>query len=302
MKTATTYVQAILSQNRTALQSAGWMYPGERSNQQHGFYSLCGADIPWVTPRLAEKYSKVGAELCRDLSEKRFNIVVSAEALSTLMRPGIERLLEKIGVPDKVVFTLRDLPRVLPSAWQQYLKSGGTETFDGFIQLFDESHSSVNNVSGHWQTYAFGESVKRWASVVGAAKVVAVAVPKAPTSADQTWDLFSSAVDLPWLGNRSVPRDEANASLSAEMAECLRRYNTLLDEASPPDRRRYRRNIFLNKCVFPLTALRLGARIQVDERYRARIEEWNRREVEKVLDNAGTVIGNIQDLAASDPA
>ena len=47
MKSGTTYLQNILSQNRKDLNRDGWIYPGRLLNHQHACYGLCGPDIAW---------------------------------------------------------------------------------------------------------------------------------------------------------------------------------------------------------------------------------------------------------------
>ncbi len=242
MKTSTTYVQQVLCENRNYLKSMGWVYPGRGSNQQHAFYGLCGSDIPWVTPATQVKNASAGKQLIEDIKSADASVIVSAEALASLSCDGIERLMGRMPTPDTIVFTHRPLEKLIPSAWQQYLKGGGTETLEHFTnRLLNEMTQAEGSL---YRGYALGDSVERWKSIVKS-RIVVMKVPTAKKDADKTWPLFQQASGLPVLKDYGVK--EANSSLSSEAADLLRSFNIALMKKGAFDRDIL--NIFVNDCL-----------------------------------------------------
>lgn len=293
MKTATTYVQSILARNRDVLSQNGWSYPGSRENQQHAFYGICGESIPWVTPEIERNYKQLGDKLRESLKDHEENVIISSEALSTLKAEGIEALIQEIASPTKIIFTIRGLDKIIPSAWQQYLKGGGTRTLPQFIEDMHTSRNPVEQVKGFWQTYAYGECVKRWAQVTGK-PVDVVVLPRQPKGRTEAWHLFQAAANLPDLPDLEVPKVEENVSFSAEAAEIVRKFNRMKSNGNPiPASRRHR---FLKQCIFPTAAEQLGNRIDLPAEYSDIVARWNAEEKAKTAEYTNRVIGNLDDL------
>lgn len=254
MKTATTYIQYILDQNRSELTALGWTYPGQRPNQQHAFYGLCGRNIPWIDEDIAERYANLGKKLEQELSKRSQNAIVSCEALASLTEAGIEELLTKIPAPSKIVFTLRPLPITLKSGWQQFLKRGGGISLDNFISAAVEKSNdeSLREIS---LTYLYGDAVRRWRKV--APCPIHLADIPASSNPDLTWQVFRAAAELPELPDRTVPRLSSNRSLSSDAAELLRRFNvTFIDTGLL---RRQRQTEFVHNCLLAEPHLKLGS-------------------------------------------
>src|SRR5690625_538425 len=158
-KTGTTYLQGILAQNRAELAKTGWSYPGRRVNQQHAVYGICGSDIYYLSD--TSQYQVVGERLLARLATPRIpRTLWSAEVLSQLDEGGVKRLLRQTGTPDKVVITVRGLHALLPSMWQQLLKTGRTETLVEYVDRLDEHRGDRSTQP--WIGYAFGDVVRRW--------------------------------------------------------------------------------------------------------------------------------------------
>lgn len=224
MKTATTYIQYLLTESRNELKEKGWDYPGHRSNQQHAFYSLCGQDIPWVTERVADRYRKLATELIFCLKEGG-NKIVSSEALATLTEKGVQRLFEKIPRPDRIVFTLRPLNSTITSGWQQFLKRGENATLDEFICAIVDK-SNIGKQDEISRTYLYGDAIERWYNVLKCPIHIAEIKPS-EISADSAWQAFRLACGLPDIAPRDVPISFRNTSLTLEEAELLRRFNNI---------------------------------------------------------------------------
>lgn len=293
MKTATTYVQSILTRNRDVLSKRGWDYPGNRENQQHAFYGICGSGIPWVTPEIESNYKSLGQKLQKTIKDHENDLIVSSEALSTLKAENIETLIQETALPTKVIFTIRGLDKIIPSAWQQYLKGGGTRTLAEFIEEMQRSREPIEQVKGFWQTYAYGESIKRWAQVTGK-PVDVVVLPSQLKDRDEVWNLFQAAAGLPKLTNLEVLKTEANVSFSVETAEIVRKFNLMKSNGNPmPASRRQR---FLKQCIFPTAADQLGKKLVLPSEFIDLVTRWNTDEKAKITEYANQIVGNLDDL------
>ncbi|HZD39831.1 MAG TPA: hypothetical protein VE131_03860 [Terriglobales bacterium] len=285
MKSGTTYLQEILSTNKESLRENGWDYPGKRLNQQHACYSLCGPDIPWVKTQYP---AQLGRDLVRSLKSAKGNLILSAEALSTLDAAGVDRFFEIVGKPDKVVFTVRGLFRILPSAWQQYLKGGGRTNF---LQFIDKLAEQRRDLCGFWKTYAYGHAIQHWARY---APVEVVIVPAKRKSEHELWHLFQAATGIPDVPGLEVPAERANLSLDIETAHVLRHINKLLPKQSANSDRL--RAAYLEKGVFALATKTGGTRIGFPEKAESQVDGWNREEYDLLMKHSSEIHGDGQSL------
>ncbi len=220
MKTATTYLQNILNDNRAALAAQGWCYPGEQLNQQRIFYEICGGDIDWVDH--PPRNSRRTAMLRKALSDKSVNRIVSAEALANLEDRGIARLFTLVPHPTRVVITIRPFSRIVPSAWQQVLKTGYKFSLEEFAERFISEFREMRGTL--FRTYAFGEAAQRWHAETGA-PVSILKVAGARNNENQIWHDFRRATGLPDIDLAPPVLEKSNVSLSAGACEIVRRFN-----------------------------------------------------------------------------
>ena len=288
MKSGTTYLQEVLSQNRSCLNERGWDYPGARLNQQHACYSLCGTDIVWLRKPYPES---LGNDLVARVRGSTRNVMISSEALSVLPKEAIERFIDRVGSPDRVVFTIRGLGMTLPSAWQQYLKGGGRTTLGQFIQRLALQRSDM---SGFWSTYGFGHSVARWSEF---AKVVVVVSPRNGANPSDLWDLFRIATGLPQVDNIVVSPENSNPSLGIFAAHLLRYLNNVLPKHNA--RSDAIRRGYLNR-VLPLVEEVVTAKISLPKRYAELVKTWNDEEIGLLETHADELVGDPDDLHLSE--
>lgn len=293
MKSGTTYLQRILAKNRVTLRQAGWNYPGKRENHQHAIYGLCRNDIFWVGEAKSE-WSKLAEALVTITDQSRERILISAEALSVLYTNSISRLTAKIGRPDRVLLTVRNLHVTLPSAWQQSVKSRYTHSLGDFFEQLARDRPSLQ---GHWRTYAFGEVVRRWSHH---APVTVVVVPPADSGgASALWGLFSEAVGLSVTVDTNVNPDEANISVNMETTEMLRAMNAAMAGADLREEQMVRlKNSYLREFVAPCAKVRRGSAVLPPAEYSTALDSWNCEELEKLKHNASAIVGDITHLAS----
>ncbi|NMP14782.1 hypothetical protein [Thalassotalea sp. Y01] len=290
MKSGTTFLQQILSSNQAALKKHGWSYPGNRLNQQHACYALCGEHIPWRFPAVPEALGKDLVQALR--SAKTPNSVISAEALSCLSKQGIAHFIDKVGAPDRVVFTIRGLSSAIPSSWQQLIKGGASISYPGY---FKQLRTQRGSLSGIWSNYAFGHAIELWSQV---APVDVVIVPTQGQKSDLA-SLFFDACGMEFSDSFATDIESAssNISLSMELTEILRLINQLLkdDKSQSEAVRKY----FLNKMAFPLAGKYRGTKITLPQRYCEQVNNWNNEELELLQRHADRVYGQMDDLSVT---
>jgi len=292
MKSGTTYLQKILANNRILLRSAGWNYPGQRENQQHAVYGLCGEDIFWVG-EVKSEWSKLAEALVKAAERSKQRVLISAEALSVLPPDGISRLISKIGRPNCVLLTVRSLHLTLPSAWQQSVKS----RYNGSLcEFFEQLAKDRPSLSGHWRTYAFGEVAQRW-SQHAPVKVVVVP-PVAPSDTSVLWSLFSEAAGLPVTVDTNVNPNEANISVNMETTEMLRAMNLAMTNAGLREEHMVRlKNSYLRDFIGPCAKIRRGSPVLPPAEFSSALNDWNSEDLEKLKNSASILKGDISNLA-----
>ncbi|GAA3287795.1 hypothetical protein [Nesterenkonia halobia] len=292
-KTGTTFVQGILAQNRRELVEAGWSYPGKRLNQQHAVYGLCGSDIYHIED--ASPYEDLARSMAdrvqADLARGR-RVMVSAETLAALDDDAVERLIGRLAVPDRIVMTLRGLPSLLPSIWQQLLKTGKTETLP---EMIERSAGHRDDSTPVWNAYVFGDVVRRWSR--WAPVHVAVVPSRDSTDGRSLWDLFSEAADVPEVSDTSVPASDANVSLSHEGARLLQQMNIeIRDSGVSRERARRLRRWYLKHAVFPLAGgADGGGRITLPKESEELVTSWNEQQLQMLQEHATAVHGDLDD-------
>lgn len=290
MKTGTTYLQKVFDANRELLESKGFVYPKTGSfNHQSAFYGLCGSDIYWNKKEndLDVKSSKLLLDSLAGVRDEQ-RVVLSSEAISTLDDKGVERLLKKIGTPHKVILTARNLQKIIPSAWQQYIKGGNLK---GYVEFYESFVRNRGAISGPWRTYAFGEIAGRWSKFCSVDVIVVD-----DSSPEQLWFDFCSSIGLSSEAVVSkVQGRESNQSLCMEDVEILKKFVNKVEVDAPDVDLREKKKLldgFIKRFFFSTAGLVAGTKIKPLAAYRAIVDAWNIEEVQKLKFSAVTVIGN----------
>lgn len=292
MKSGTTFLQEILNQNRKELLASGWLYPGPRMNQQHAWYGICGKDIYWSSDD--NPYGELGKKLIRANASYEGNLLISSEALSSLDENGMIRFVEKLGTPHRIVFTVRSLEKLVPSAWQQSIKSGATEGYGEFLSNLAKDRAEL---SGLWRTYSYGSAIERWSSI---AEVHVVVVPGSSDDPHALWRRFMGAAGIPDVSNKAVDASSSNVSLDVESATILAKINEIaISKGMSRSSAHALRTFYLEQIVFPLAGKRIGTKITLPDEYRELVTEWNLEELSKVT-KFGVVHGDTGELNVED--
>lgn len=253
-KTGTTALQNVASRRRTDLLQHGVRYPGRRYNHRQAAFALYRRGGREAQPR-PDEWDALLHEVAAD---RRRRILISNEFIAGWDDDVAVRFLEQLGPRTHVVITLRSFGALLPSIWQQYVKSGYATGFEDFLGLVLEGPRRVTlPPPAHIDRHDQGEVVARWARVAGPGRVTVVVGDKAqprliPTAFEELLALPAGMLHDPAQGGSST-----NRSLSVEEAALLLAVNRTL--AAYPDEddvllsalRRGATNRFLDECPPP---------------------------------------------------
>lgn len=284
MKSGTTYVQEILSKNRDKLREQNIVYPGEGVNQQPAVYGICGSSVPWVKdkkPHLA-KAEKLRNEIF-DAKSKGYDVLLSAEALSSCDKKGIEEFLDSIGGADKAIFSVRSLHNALPSAWQQTLKTG---SFTSIVEFFQQMEETWPARSGRWRTYAYGECVQRWSEFL---PTEAYVLSNKVNNKNEPWDLFCKASGIESMNDYVYPEKEENTSFSKESSDIIRSLSRIAHEKGL-DQFQVAVWYFDN---FITGSKFVGRKIKPPIQFRRKVDAWAQKETEVLGKFSKIIYGDV---------
>lgn len=225
MKTGTTAVQRAASQIRDRLLEFGVLYPGSGLNHGEALIDFFGfeakaAGRPGVWNALYEQIN----------STEHDRLFLSHEFVAEADAVGIDKLRTILDRPLHAVITVRSLPAIIPSFWQQSVKWRNSYSFTDWLDavLVDPVDQSVTP-RFHRHT-PFADIVERWCDVLGSDNVtVAVSDKGYPT---RIYDVFANLLDVPADTFQISGTGESNVSLSFQQAEFLRRINAEMKKRS----------------------------------------------------------------------
>lgn len=221
-KTGSTAVQTALFARREELAAHGVAYPGPRSRAGRQGWSVlgwspAGQELP--PPALWERY----AAKVRSLAPLR--VCVSTEDFGSIQDPALAaRIVDSLGGENVHVVTVcRALHKVLPSHWQERVKSAmDTRTYEEYLRsaLVPEEQDEAG--AAFWRSHALDRTAALWLETVGPERFTLVTADGSESRLLPA--VFETMLGLPahFLDSRS---EGANASLSLNAVELLRRLN-----------------------------------------------------------------------------
>jgi hypothetical protein len=232
-KTGTTYLQSLLRQNRRRLARRHGIYvpPGLRKTVFASLDLITRHSGMARDPRTSGAWDRLAAEVngCGLPTA-----LVSQERLSVARPRHARRAVQSF--PDSevhVVVTVRDLPRLLVSYWQEAVKNGVTWTLDEYVSaLRDPESAGVDPARRFWLHEDVTGVLRCWASVVPADRIHVVTVPPAGSDPELLTDRFASVLGLT---HHDLPREPRlkNENIGLVGTELLRRLNERLDGRLP---------------------------------------------------------------------
>jgi len=225
-KTGTTYLQAVLAENRPRLREAGFVYPFVRKEGMfQAAVELRGDHERWgLDP---EEIEGTWQALLDKASSFDGTALVSHELLAGATPDQIAQVGRSLdGFEPHLVVTARDLARQVPAHWQEAVKNGATFSFAEYAREVLREPGAPD--SRFWEEQDLLGVLDRWASLVPPEKVHLVVCPASGAPGDELWRRFADATGLPADGvDLDVAR--SNESLGAPAVHLLRAVNEKVD-------------------------------------------------------------------------
>ena len=230
-KTGTTAIQAAFADARPELRAQGIVYPGKLQAQHRAALAMLGRPWGWNTRGGAVMDKSHFPKLAKRTRQATGRVVISSEFFCEADEPTAEEIVQQLGGDRvQVVVTLRNLGRLLPSSWQQYLKYGLTTPYEKWLRnVFDNPGGSTATPT-FWKRHDHGAVISRWAQAAGAEHVTVMVLEDVDLSAQYVAFAQMLGIDPTILTSRMDPT--SNRSMTAAEAELLVRLNKQVKKQS----------------------------------------------------------------------
>ena len=222
-KTGSTAIQSSLHEHRRELDAAGVTYPGSYHRQMRPSWALLGRS------RVGED-DVPGGEwdgMVDEVRRARGRVVISSEDFASARAEHVRRLVDDLG-PDRVhvLIVARRLDRLLPSAWQERVKSvNETRTYDAWLREVLADARDGNAAKVFWHNHGLERLIGRWRTVLPAERVIVLVTDEDDRGLQPR--TFERLLGLePGL---LTPGPHANTSLSMERIELCRQVNLAVE-------------------------------------------------------------------------
>lgn len=228
-KSGTTFLQSLWWKHRDALAAHGLLLPGSGLEDHFHAASLV-CERAEIVDRLDEEQRQVWRRLVAQTAAAESDVLISHElfapATPDRARQAVADLVAAAGEVH-LLLTVRDLARQLPSAWQQNVKQGSTETLREFWERVER-----HEPGGFWTFHDVSRVLARWAAQLPPDRVHVVVVPPSGSPPALLWGRCCEVLGVDPDG-WDLTTERSNESLGLAEVEVMRR----LHAATPPQRR-----------------------------------------------------------------
>jgi hypothetical protein len=300
-KTGTTSIQAALAAARPQLLDQGVVYAGDTGSHYHAAAAVVGRRLGWDKGGRLVEISRWD-DLAQEVRMSRGKVLLSSELFCEATPDVARRIVSDLGADRvRVLITLRPLENLLPSNWQQYVKTGLSTPYEEWLGEILKGSEGKAKTPSFWKRNDHGDLVRKWVDVVGPDRVgVLIVDTSRPTS------LYESFDEIIGLSKGTLRKDESSASnrsLSASEVEVIRRLN--VEIRSTMDYRVYHR-LFRHGGLLELVEKR---RPPADEPKLTtpgwaveKAREFSAEAVETIKSTGATVFGDLSALVPASPA
>ncbi len=218
-KTGTTAIQSSLHAHRDELGAHGVTYPGSYHRQMRPSWALLGrsrigeADVP----------ESEWDGLVDEVRAATGRVVISSEDFASARPKHVRKLVEDLGAERvHVLVVARRLDKLLPSAWQERVKSvNETRTYDAWLREVLGTDREGEAARVFWHNHGLQSLVERWTAALPPEQVVVLVNDESDRRLQP-----STFERLLGLGEGSLtPGPHVNTSLSMERIELCRQLN-----------------------------------------------------------------------------
>lgn len=219
-KTGTTAIQGALKQARAELSPHGVVYPGKDRQHSMAARAVLGTTGPKGDPPVDPKSWTRLVRQVAAAGDRR--VVVSSEVFSVAGDEAVRTIVPALGGPEvHVLVTLRPLVKILPSAWQQFVRQGLRTSYESWLARMLAPPPRKGRVPPFWNRHGHDRLVERWASVAGAENLTVVVVDESDRL--MLLRVFEQLLGLP--SGLLQPERLTNPSLTFGEVELVRHLN-----------------------------------------------------------------------------
>jgi hypothetical protein len=223
-KSGTTAIQEAFVDARARLGKTGVAYPTTGGQRHHGksALGLAGMHYGWKSAGVSYEETFWTDLLAEIDGYGDRTVVVSSEHLAQVGPDTIRRIAADLGPrPVHAVATVRPLERILPSSWQQYVKSGFAMPYIDWLEKVLADRPDPGVTPNFWRRHSHGDVMTRWAELLGAENVTLVVIDE--TDRTMLFRSFEALLGLPPDTLLATQRRDENRSMTAAEAELVRR-------------------------------------------------------------------------------
>ena len=299
-KTGTTAIQSAFVSQREKLHDFGILYPGTTAAPHGAVMERLGTAQGWDDSVPAKEGTKWD-RLCKLTRTYDGTVVVSSEALCHADEEQAVAICRELrDAPVRVVITLRALEQIIPSSWQEYVKSGWTTTYEEFLDaILNDPTNATNPTPTFWKRQDHAQLVERWVKVVGPERVAIVI-----GSTSNRGLLFDSFEDILSLTRGTLHNDQGpdNRSLSLPEADLLRRLNISLRNTMTFEEYNF---LWRQGGILHLVENRIPApdeqSLGLPAWAKSRARDIGRNFVTQIAESGACIFGELKDLVPSTP-
>lgn len=295
-KSGTSYLQAVLGQNKQRLARDGLLFPGESwADQVRATRDILDANPHGHRPPQVE-----GAweRIVEEMGGYTGNCVISMEWLVAATTEQAERILATLE-PQRVeiVITVRDLGRQVPAAWQEFVQNWETWTWRSFLEDLTADEPLATPAGRlFWEQQDLGRLLSTWRDVLPADRIHVVTVPPKGAPPGELWARFARVLAVSAYDYNLV-NSGGNESLGLASSELMRRINLLTRQrnvAWPEYEARYKNGVAKRGL-----SKRKGVEgsVTVPEEFHGWLAARGAQQVEAIRAAGVDVVGDLEDLA-----
>ncbi|MPZ63470.1 MAG: hypothetical protein GEU93_19735 [Propionibacteriales bacterium] len=296
MKSGTSYLQALCTENRDRLEQAGvrWVRASEEERSAAMDRFLRSGEVDPKAKLITRRMRRTSRGWDGDL-------FLSMELLGP-RGPGFQQRLVAAAGADEVhlIVSARDLARVIPSRWQTTTRNGGTWTWPEYVRSVCVDDAEENPAAhGFWRQQDVAQMLRSWSTVTEPRGMHLVTVPASSSDRGILWRRFAQVLGIDPEGYREPDDVWANTSLSATAAEVMRRVNTRVDDLELPH---YRQAFKSGLATMVYGGLEHNEpRLQIPASYRPWVEQRSRRMIDELQELEVEVVGDLYELLPGRP-
>ena len=225
-KTGSTAIQMALHRRRRALRRHDVIYPGSDYRQRRPGWAVLDNTPRGRRPATIDEWQELVAEVT---AAKNKRVCISTENFGVAGPQTADRIVSDLGRERvHVIAVARRLDRLLPSQWQERVKTGReTKSYSDWLHAVLDDERQDRSARAFWASHDLTGMLERWTAATGDPSRFTLVVAD---EADRGLlpRTFEQLLGLP--DGMLAPQPGVNSSLSHEKVELLRQVNRAFDE------------------------------------------------------------------------